>query len=198
MEVKSIEARKRALRAQLKQARSALPQDERTHVDRAILRHLCALPAFAQAQLVLTYLSFGSEVDTYGIIERAWDAGKTVAIPRCEPSTHALSWHRLTAFDELERSPLGMLEPPAGTPCLYLGRGQDSLALVPGLAFDRMGQRLGYGGGYYDRFLARFAGSSVGLCSASFVVDSLRAAQVVDARDLPVTVVLTEDGVLGA
>ncbi|MBQ6524968.1 MAG: 5-formyltetrahydrofolate cyclo-ligase [Atopobiaceae bacterium] len=196
-ESKAISERKHALRAKLKQARRLIPREERERVDAAITAQLVATDAYAQASVVLTYLSFGSEIDTYGLIERAWADGKTVALPRCLEGTRQMEWYRIESFDGFRRSSIGVLEPvrdPAQR--LAAGGSADELVVVPGLTFDTQGYRLGYGGGYYDTFLAGFPGRSAGLCRICQLSRGLQAEGVIDAYDLPVNVVVTEGGVI--
>ncbi|WP_172135105.1 5-formyltetrahydrofolate cyclo-ligase [Adlercreutzia sp. ZJ473] len=224
----SVEEAKRALRAQLKGARAALSPDERAVADARIAAQLFELGAWRCADVVLAYRSFGSEIDTRGIIERAWAEGKAVALPRCVPGTRLMRWHRVTSLDALERSAFGVEEPPddpatlvdpsalapAGAPATSADGAADAasvtaitaaatsagahapraLAIVPGLAFDAQGFRIGYGGGFYDAFLAAFPGTSVGLCREASLLPSLRAQGALDAHDRPVDIVLAESG----
>ena len=90
----------------------------------------------------------------------------------------------------------GIEEPPQAWPSLGEGEvlAPGVVAIVPGLAFDRTGMRLGYGGGYYDRFLRSFAGTSVGLCPEALLVRSLAQAGAADGHDMPVDVVVSERG----
>lgn len=189
---------KRALRNHFRQVRSDLGERARAEADASIEAHVCALPEFAQAEVLLTYLDVGSEVRTRGIIERAWDAGKVVALPRCVPGTRDMRWYRVTSFEGLERSKLGIEEPvPSDENEQQLGTGERMLALVPGLTFDAEGYRLGYGGGFYDVFLAQFDGVSVGLCREVQMSRNLRDEGVIDAHDLPVQLVVTNSSLQG-
>lgn len=193
-----IDQRKRALRAHFRQLRRELAPDLRREADARIEERLAILPAFAQADVVLTYLDMGSEVRTHGIIEHAWAVGKIVALPRCVPGTHEMAWYCVESFGGLVRSRFGVEEPdPVQARQLVLDGGKRAVALVPGLTFDERGYRLGYGGGFYDRFLADFDGVSVGLCREVQMSDDLRAAGVVDAFDLPVQLVATEARTIG-
>ncbi len=192
---------KHALRKQLKDRRAALSTEERRHVDALIADCVCGLEVFARADILLSYLSFGSEVDTRAIIERAWAAGKTVALPRCvtrAPEQPRMEWLQVDSFDGLARGPLGVLEPsPAIHKRLDLNSlTASSLALVPALAFDIDGYRLGYGGGFYDAFLAQFPGASAGLCRETFLLESLGDA--LEPHDQPVSLVITEQRVVRA
>ena len=169
---------KALMRAQFKAVREELSVGERCAIDEAIARNVAALPEFAAADGVFTYLSFGAEVDTRELIQRAWEAGKTVCLPRVVPSTREMRWYAVESFDGLVRSSFGVEEPPDDPsrevrPAVFAC----PVALVPGLAFDREGFRLGYGGGFYDTFLPAFPGTSIGLIRACQLVDRLSRAR---------------------
>ena len=197
---------KKDLRAVLKSQRNAMPQQERVRVDARIAARLAAQPEYTAAPLLLTYLSFGSEVDTYRIIETAWEDGKQVALPRCIPGTRRMQWHAITSFSGLQRSPLGVLEPEPLPQTLVLGeagepgpaaapgfRLEEALAVVPGYTFDERGFRLGYGGGFYDVFLESFPGVSAGLCRSAQISTAIPC---LDPHDLPVALVVTETQII--
>ena len=181
---------KKSLRAHLLQARADLGEDQRRRSDEAIAGQVRRLRAWQTAGVVYTYLSFGIEVDTRGLIRDAWRQGKTVALPRCVAGTRRMRWYVVTSLDGLERNGRGMEEPPAQRSAeVDPGGSQDAVALVPGLAFDAAGHRLGYGGGFYDTFLPGFAGTSIGLCRKATLVDEL---PFLEAHDVPVDLVITE------
>lgn len=193
-------ASKKALRARLKAARSRLTSGERAATDHAIALRVQELVAWKQAPMVYAYLSFAEEVDTRELVGAALAQGKRVALPRVV-GPHVMRWFFVDGLDGLEVSPYGIEEPAIDVVCEASGDGAaGALALVPGLAFDGAGMRLGYGGGYYDAFLDRFRGISVGLCRAAFLTDVLPA---VEAHDRAVDIVVTEvsraaDGVVGS
>ena len=146
---------KALMRAQFKAVREGLSVGERRAIDEAIARNVAALPEFAAADAVFTYLSFGAEVDTRELIQRAWEAGKTVCLPRVVPGTREMRWYAVESLDRLVRSSFGVEEPPDDPsrevrPAVFAC----PVALVPGLAFDPDGHRCGYGGGFYDKYLA--------------------------------------------
>lgn len=178
---------KKVLRRELKAARAALGAAERAHADRAILAALGGLPHVLEAPRVYTYRSFGAEVDTSRLITWCLDAGKRVALPRCVPGSRALEWYAVDGLEGLVPGPFGIEEPAPDPARRVDGRGRaGDVAIVPGLAFDRAGFRLGYGGGYYDAFLDSFAGHSIGVCRAAELVESLAALGAVEAHDVPV------------
>ena len=185
--VETREAKER-LRRQMKALRSSMPDADRRRADAEIRKKLCQLPEYASADIVFTYLSFGGEVDTRGIIEDAWAQGKVVALPRCV-GEREMRWFSVESFDGLQVSSFGVEEPPVREEYEVDARGTAlSVALVPGLALDAHGYRLGYGGGFYDAFLAGFAGTSIGLCRKLQLVDSLVALGAIGAFDLPVSI----------
>ncbi len=192
-----VDARKRELRAHFKRVRRDLGEEGRSQADAAIEARFLSLPEFAEMDVLLAYLDFGPEVVTRGIIRAAWDAGKTVALPWCVPGTHEMRWYKVSSFDALVRSKLGVEEPvPDDANEQLLGTGQKMIALVPALTFDAAGYRLGYGGGFYDTFLATFDGMGVGLCREAQWSDDLCAEGIIDVHDLPAHLVVTEKRVI--
>lgn len=184
---------KAALRKRMRELRSSLSEQARAEADASICAGVVSLPEYAEADLVLTYLDFGSEVRTRDIIAFALAAGKTVALPRVEEGSQVMRWYAVEGLDGLVRSPMGMEEPdPDIAPEIDLQGFARAICLVPGLAFDREGFRLGYGGGYYDRFLAGFDGASIGLCRSAQLVDDLSSLGAVGEHDIPVGIVVSD------
>ena len=192
MPMEGVDERKDALRTRMKAIRNGLSADEREAIDAAICERAVSLPAFDQADVVLSYLSMGTEVDTRRLIETAWLAGKTVAIPRCV-GPRLMRWFRISSFEGLEKSPFGVEEPLIDEAAeQLLTTGENMVAVVPALAFDSEGYRLGYGGGFYDTFLADFPGESIGLCRSAQFVESLSDEGVIGRYDVPVSQVVSE------
>lgn len=209
----SAKDRKATLRVCLTSRRAAASAERRAAADAAIVQRVVRLPEYARSSLLLTYLAMGEEVETRGLIGRAWADGKAVALPRCLPGRR-LAWQRIESLDGLVRSPFGVEEPPDDPGALVdLGAAMpdawppdarssgvwpsdasvsDVLAIVPGLAFDRQGYRVGYGGGFYDTFLAGFGGSTIGLCRSGLLSDDLGLLGALEPHDLPVQVVVTD------
>lgn len=192
--------KKRRLRNELRAHRDGLELEERSCIDCAIAERLLRLPEIAACDLLLCYCSFGSEVDTHALIEAMIERGVAVALPRCgtdDRGERHLRWHRVMSLDDLAPGAHGISEPPNLTstevePSAYA----HAVAIVPGLAFDAQGYRLGYGGGYYDRFLEHFQGCSIGICRASARMASLAHEGALEPHDRPVDLVVTERGTL--
>ena len=183
--------RKSLFRASMKAVRGGLSEADRAAASERIAHEVVSCEAYRRAETILSYLSFGTEVETRGIIRRAWADGKTVALPRCT-GPRALRWYRAASFEGLEKSRFGMWEPPADpTDEVAPNVSAPSLAIVPGLAFDACGMRLGYGGGYYDAFLASFSGIAVGVCFSCQLLPSLSARGLAEPHDRPVSQVIS-------
>ena len=99
---------KEEVRAHYKQMRDSLSEEERWNSDDIIIGRFLELNAYKNAEYILTYLSMGSEVETRGIIQQAWEDGKTVALPRCIPATHEMEWYRVDSLDKLVETALGI------------------------------------------------------------------------------------------
>ena len=190
MPVTDIRAYKNELRRRMKEYRRSLLPEEKSARDREIIQMLEQMPAYRQAGLVLFYVSTPSEIDTHTAIRRALTGGKQVAVPRCIPGTREMEFWLIGSMEDLEPGSFGVLEPKTAQ-CIKLERpSRSSACILPGLAFDRYGHRLGYGAGYYDRFLARYPGKRIGLCYDACLLPRLSHGRF----DLPVHWILTESG----
>ena len=178
---------KPAWRAWAREARSAVAGEG---LGAAVAGHLLAWDRYLSARALGVYLAFGTEVDLSAVIAHAQAAGKLVAAPRALPDGR-LTLHALRPGDALERHRFGQSEPLAGAP--VVAPADLDLVLVPGLAFDERGHRLGYGRGYYDRLLPllRPGAAAVGVTPSALVVPALPA----EAHDARVTHLVTERGV---
>ncbi len=152
---------------------------------------------------VMAYVPFRSELDTTLLIEWCWRTGVTVIMPRCIRSDRSMTLHVVRAWDELSPGAYGIREPHPESAERCPPAFIPDVVFVPGLAFDRHGGRLGYGGGYYDRFhdrLKRLAGESgramphwIGLGFETQAV----AAVPMDEHDARMHAVITEEGYRG-
>ncbi len=143
---------KRALRAQVIAARDALDAAARSSASRAIAQRIAALPAYRAARVLLVTLPFGSEWDTRPLVGTALAAAKTVVAPRVDVRTRMLELHAIAdPVADVEAGHLGIPEPRES--CPLVAHAEIDAVIVPGVAFDAAGRRLGYGGGFYDRLL---------------------------------------------
>lgn len=163
---------KQHLRAECKEKRRVLSETEKARLDRKITNKFLNLFQYREAQTLLCYVSTEIEVDTFQILRRALEDGKTVAVPRCVDGTREMDFYILTDLKQLSVGAFGVLEPNSAQ-CEKLTDLSDGLCVVPALCYDLNGFRLGYGKGYYDRFLSRFAGNTVGLVYENCLCGSL-------------------------
>lgn len=186
-------ADKAALRRAVIAKRDALPADVRADFGLRITRRLGQHPALEQAGCVLAYLSFGNEFDTGALLDALRARGVRLVLPRVNRYTRALDLHLVQDIDADTRPGVwGIREPDPGR-CAVAHHPAIDAVLAPGVAFTRRGDRLGYGGGFYDRLLG-------GWPSRPPVIAAAFDAQIVDAlpvqtNDVPVDVVVTESGV---
>ena len=181
---------KNEIRAQCKRWRSKLDPAQKAALDARILRRVKTLWAYREAKTVFAYVSGALEANTLEIIRGAWADGKQVAVPRCVTGTRDMVFCLINSLDELEPGAFGVLEPQDN--CPLAAAGPADLCLVPGLAFDLSGARLGFGKGYYDRFLAQFPGNKAGLCYEG----CLRRRVPCGRFDQKIPVIVTEKRVL--
>lgn len=183
---------KQRLREEHLAAREALSEQERSVLDDRITQKLLAISEYVEATTVLTYVSVSSEVSTRMFIECALRDGKTVAVPRCLPG-HCLEFVAITSLDQLIAAPFGLLEPPKELPALTEEQMNASICIVPALLVDIKGYRLGYGAGFYDRFLSTYPGKKICL---AYQQNLSRTMLPHTASDVAVDVVITESEVL--
>ena len=183
---------KQRLREERLAAREALSEQERSVLDDRITQKLLATSEYVEATTVLTYISVSSEVSTRMFIESALRDGKTVAVTRCLPG-HCLEFVAITSLDQLIAAPFGLLEPPKELPALTEEQMNASICIVPALLVDIKGYRLGYGAGFYDRFLSTYPGKKICL---AYQQNLSRTMLPHTAFDVAVDLVITESDVL--
>lgn len=177
---------KQALRRMIGEKKRALTPDEIEARSAILANRLYATPQYREAKALYCYISFNQEVRTEPIIRQAWSDGKRVAVPKVIGADMAFIW--IDSLDLLApQGVFGIPEPTADGPVADDGA---ALVLMPGLAFDREGHRVGYGGGYYDRFLDREpAHPRVALCYGFQMFVHLS----VQAHDIPADIVITDE-----
>jgi 5-formyltetrahydrofolate cyclo-ligase len=185
-----IEEDKRRMRAAIRTLRDALTPDERMAEERACHARLLQLPALQKARVVLMYMSFGSEMDTHALLDTLVASGKRVASPRVDAVANSLVLQEVQSHQALEAGVWGILQPKPEAVTLAID--EVDFVLLPGLAFDRQGGRLGYGAGYYDRLLAASTSRNVGVTYAAMAF----TCQIVDcvptvSHDVSIDTIIT-------
>lgn len=178
---------KQRLRRTVRDLEAQLSPRYKAASSRAIAAHLLAMPEYQAAGTVFCFVGTAREIDTRPILADALAAGKALCVPLCT-APGIMELRRITALDALSPGAYGILEPPAGAPAV--GVDEVDFAVLPCVTCDRLGRRLGKGGGYYDRFLAHYRGGSVLLCREKLIREEIP----VEPHDYPVPWVLTERG----
>lgn len=171
-QVNDIRPLKQKLRAESKLYRNRLSEQEKRLLDSKISNRFFNTWQYRDCKVLLTYVSTAIEVDTHAIIARALSDKKRVAVPKCIDNTRLMDFYFINGFDDLESGFMGVLE-PVPERCEKLTDFSDGLCIVPALMFDEYGYRLGYGKGYYDRFLSNFCGETLGICYNSCIKEKL-------------------------
>lgn len=185
-----IAEQKSQLRKDCRTARKELGEDARARASLAICGHIESWSLFQQSRTVLTYMPIRFEADLTPLL--AHQPHKHWVLPRILPAENGRMEFHIYDADRLVRHQFGMLEPAPDAP--VIAEEEIELTLVPGLAYDRLGYRLGYGGGYYDRFLSRFGGVSAGIVFQALWLDLLPHS----GYDVPVKWIVTEQGIIAA
>lgn len=137
-----------------------------------IYRRLFTESIWKEARSIGITLSINREVETREIIKEAWKFNKMVAVPKTAPKSREMVFYKLETFEQLEPGHFGIMEPKIDSTSIVNSNDID-LLFVPGLVFDRKGYRIGYGGGYYDRYLAHFSQKTLSLAFSFQVVDEI-------------------------
>ena len=181
---------KRALRERARLLRASLCPEEVEASSQAIWRLLRELPLWQEARTVHTFVgALPGEVRTDALIAWCFAHGRTVIVPVVDRAAHALRHVRLERLDDLQRTSWGGLEPARGSPA---DPSDADLIIVPGLAFDRQGHRLGMGGGFYDRFLAGANAPTIAVAHSCQIVDFVPT----DEGDVSVSLIVTPEEVI--
>lgn len=154
---------KAAIRKEMLALRKSMAQAVRSRVKEQINRLILDSKQYKQADILLCYAAHGSEIGVDSLIADALECGKTVCFPRCSDENGNMRFYRVTSLSQLKEGMYGITEPDevCAEQTEFTKR---SLCLVPGVSFDVNGYRIGYGKGYYDRFLGTFSGVTVGIC----------------------------------
>ncbi|UVI31163.1 5-formyltetrahydrofolate cyclo-ligase [Paenibacillus spongiae] len=182
--------------------RDSLPEQQRKTWSEAACEAAVSWLEHHRTASFMVYVSFRTELDTSLLIEWGWQSGLNVIVPRCIPQDRSMELFAIRDWRELKPGAYGILEPdPTKAIRLDIDKEMPEAVFVPGLAFDRSGGRLGYGGGYYDRFRDRLAASAanaggafppwIGLGYEAQWVEAV-PMEIHDAR---VSAVITEQGI---
>lgn len=178
---------KKELRAQLLDTRKNISEEDRHKKSKIIIDKLMSTVEYKNANTIMAFASFGTEVETHDFIKTALASGKRIILPISIKEDRSLFLQEIKSFDELKPSTYGILEPEKK---VNFEKKALDLVIVPGVAFDHRGFRMGYGGGYYDRFLASL-NKRTKIVAISF--EELYVYRVIISRfDMKVPVLITD------
>lgn len=187
----SIPDRKQALREECRAVRKNLSSEASARAGWIIQEQVLDLPEYGRSRLVHTYLaSRDNEVSTLAVIDHALAHGRRVAVPVVKPGTRRLRHALVATLADWQPDRWGLLGPPADHAAWLEELTAIDLVLVPGLAFDPQGRRLGFGGGYYDRFLGRVQATKVGITYRCLLLPEVPE----EPHDVRMDLVVTEAG----
>ncbi|WP_214761040.1 5-formyltetrahydrofolate cyclo-ligase [Exiguobacterium sp. s146] len=154
---------------------------DRSDRDRVMIHTLTELKAWREADTVAVTLALDLEIDTLPLIRLAWQAGKSVFVPKV--TNQGLTFHEIHSLEDLEPGVMNILEPTTEATTRMI-----DVCIVPGRVFDRAGYRIGWGGGYYDRYLATYNGTTIALAYDVQLLDEIP----IEPHDIPVEFIVTE------
>lgn len=180
---------KNVLRKLMKEELAQVDEGERLSISRQLQEVLFQSDLWKNAKTIGVYLSLGTEWDTRNIVEEAFKAGINVVIPKTVPDVRRMDFYQITDQSQAEQGHFGLYEPIVEE-TTYVDKDKIDLLIVPGLIFSKDGYRIGFGGGYYDRFLADFNHKTVSLISSKQLKESVPIREY----DIPVDHIITENG----
>lgn len=186
-------AEKKRMRQAYKAVRESLPPEDKARFDACIEEALLDSMSVRYSGKILAYASLAGEVETMEFCRKVLACGRELYLPKSYPGG-ILRFFAVGSLEDLQKGAFGVLEPEERVEKAYVPSLQKpDLCLVPGICFDVYGYRIGYGKGYYDRFLANFTGVSMGLAYEACVC---RDALPIEKRtDKPVDFIVTEKGI---
>lgn len=187
--MQATDTQKRELRRSLLERRKLIDRERRAKLNSSLCERLWALEAYKNADTVLLYFPIKGEPDLAPFALRCLSDGKSLAYPLCDTVSHTLSFHKVSSLDDLILGAYNIPEPDPRLP--QITDFCHALCVTPAIAFDRDGYRLGYGGGFYDRFFKAFDGVSVGAVYEELVLASLPRGE----NDMSVDLVLTQNSI---
>jgi 5-formyltetrahydrofolate cyclo-ligase len=189
-EEKRMVEEKRVLRKEMLRQLKKQTEESKKQKSIRIRSSLFQQKEWLEANVIGITISLPYEVDTIAIIEEAWRQGKTIVVPKCHPATREMTFYRITSFSEVEESYSHLLEPIVEKTTSYESK-DIQLLILPGVAFTKDGERLGYGGGYFDRYLMTYTSRHLALAYECQLVDRLP----VDTYDKTMMKVITEENI---
>lgn len=183
---------KKILRKEIITKRNNIDVTEKENMDKKILDRFYDSKYYKEAKHIFVYISYGSEINTKEIITKAFKDNKKIYVPRTEFKTRLMDAVEIKSLDNLIKSSYGALEPSKEEP--YVDPNKLDLIVVPGLAFDRNGGRMGYGAGFYDRYFKKISKENISKVTKLALTYDFQVLDKVpmSEQDVPVDYIITE------
>ncbi len=173
--------------------RASMDPEMKAKRDSKICACATALASYRYAKYVLLYAPIDDEIDILPVALDALSKGKKIAFPRCNKEEHTMDFHLVSSIDELKVDSYGIREPAPDAPIFDPSKhASEMICFIPGLIYDKKGYRLGYGKGFYDRYLSSLEGNIIGVVYSDFIVPSVPKGKF----DISLNILLTEKGVV--
>jgi len=170
----SLKIQKTELRNRYLAERKSIPEDQKKKFDSEICKRIIATASFRFSTTVLVYSALPSEIDLGDLIREAYSKGKRVVFPRCIPGTSLMEFHEVDNLDVLKKGSFSIMEPPADAPVWKPSPADRAVCVIPAVLFDVSGHRIGYGKGFYDRYLSGKSGiQRIGVAYDRFITESV-------------------------
>jgi 5-formyltetrahydrofolate cyclo-ligase len=183
---------KKDIRKKIIEYRDSIDSNVRKQWDENIFNKLINSELYKKAHTIFSFVSFKSEVDTHNIIKHAIKNGKTICVPKIESKQKGIEIFKIRDFTQLKKGYFDILEPDETCPAA--DSSEIDLILMPGVAFDKLGGRIGYGAGFYDRFLSNMKkrADKIALAYDFQLLDSIP----MDEHDVSIDGIITEKGII--
>lgn len=188
----NVREQKAELRKIYKEKRASLDPAVKEQYDAAVCQRLCSLLSIRYADEVLSFSPLAGEIDVRAFNRYCLENGKDFYLPRCVSGTPEMNFHLVKSLDELEKGSFSINEPSESAPKWENAQGKNAVCIIPAMAYDRNGYRLGYGKGYYDRHLSSKHVLKIGICYTQFLAERIPNGRF----DLSVDIIVTEKGVI--
>lgn len=178
---------KKTIRAEIIKRIKEIGIKERETKSQQIIENLINCILWKKAEIIATTMPMSHEINTTYLIDACWESQKTVVVPKCNHDTREMQFYKITSYSDLQKGYFGIMEPIEDR-CEKISKDLIELIVVPGVAFTKEGHRLGYGGGYYDRYLENYKYDFLALAFDAQMIDYIPT----EKHDLPMPLIITE------
>ena len=187
-----VKKEKDLLRSKCLEERRGIPKEQKAELEYKICEHIINSASYKYYDTLLLYAALYDEADLSLLAKTAITDGKRVAFPRCIPESNTMLFHYVEDTSQLITGSFGIAEPPEELPVYKPGNASCSVCFIPAVAADKDGYRVGYGGGYYDRFLSDYSGTSAAVIFSRFLFERVPRG----VYDVRTDLIVTEGGFL--